>query len=529
MRWIGRTSLVAAEYWLSRKILFSGVARRRSAPVSIDDGRGKFFTNGFHKWEWWWYSMNGKPRAERPKVNSPSLTSRADESPFDGFPGLTSEVSPVPHLDLGWRQVAQELRQQRAEERAQWGEWNDLLYARYLAGATSPLESTAVEKASLQYPRVRECLALVREILGEPGAGDIPEECLELGANACENAVNPQVIADATMSVEDQWATLASELHAQRLAQHAVWGELDELLLARYLAGECTAEEIAQVEQSRAGYPRLADCLTMVRDLLNDANKSAPNPRSPWAGLTPSPMVWAIAADSSSAPVEDEKGLAEKVQGKIVGVKNGDVRKVGERLSNWQRQFAHFGQGLGAIGIGMALGLIVVLMSIPTRPSRETAANTSSALPSTVGYSTPNSDSPRNPVALVTDSPAPMLSLSARVPTSLPTRTMDTRRVDGLAPGPRLAPATTLHLFSEAELRLPNEDVTRNARVAAQTFPRLVREPIETACYCLTCKDHPGAQTALKHAEKAAANDPQAMRIIRQLQATLSTEKQITK
>src|SRR5262249_32833220 len=73
---------------------------------------------------------------------------------------------------------------------------------------------------------------------------------------------------------DSQWARVASDLRAYREAQRRAWGELDEAAIARYLAGESTEEERSHVEQAMQEFPRVRECVEILREIVIDADLS---------------------------------------------------------------------------------------------------------------------------------------------------------------------------------------------------------------------------------------------------------------
>ena len=67
--------------------------------------------------------------------------------------------------DDPWRRLITELRNVQEEQQPRWGDVNDFLIARYLAGQCDAEELQAVERAKEQFPEVRECLELAGEAL----------------------------------------------------------------------------------------------------------------------------------------------------------------------------------------------------------------------------------------------------------------------------------------------------------------------------------------------------------------------------
>ena len=53
----------------------------------------------------------------------------------------------------------------------------------------------------------------------------------------------------------EQWDRVASELRAYKQTQQQAWGDIDNATLGRYLAGDLSGEERAQVEQALTQLP----------------------------------------------------------------------------------------------------------------------------------------------------------------------------------------------------------------------------------------------------------------------------------
>jgi len=82
------------------------------------------------------------------------------------------------------------------------------------------------------------------------------------------------------MSVEHpdpvHWERVAAELRAVREAQQRTWGNLDNALLGRYLSGEATTAEQAQVETALEILPDLKLLTNLVRDVLTVSGPAVP-------------------------------------------------------------------------------------------------------------------------------------------------------------------------------------------------------------------------------------------------------------
>jgi hypothetical protein len=67
-----------------------------------------------------------------------------------------------------------------------------------------------------------------------------------------------------------QWKRVESELRACKESQIRAWGDVDDLTLGRYLAGEVSEEERRQIEQALHQLPNLRLLTDLVRDVLDD-------------------------------------------------------------------------------------------------------------------------------------------------------------------------------------------------------------------------------------------------------------------
>src|SRR5262245_2516164 len=75
-----------------------------------------------------------------------------------------------------------------------------------------------------------------------------------------------------------QWERVSAELRACREAQRRAWGDVDNLTLGRYLAGEASAGERCAVEAALADLPQLRELTDLVRDVLQACPSSLPPP-----------------------------------------------------------------------------------------------------------------------------------------------------------------------------------------------------------------------------------------------------------
>jgi prepilin-type processing-associated H-X9-DG protein len=69
-----------------------------------------------------------------------------------------------------------------------------------------------------------------------------------------------------------KWARMAADLRTYREAQRRTWGDFDEAAIARYLADEATEEERGCVEQAMRDFPRVRDCVEILRQVMNEVD-----------------------------------------------------------------------------------------------------------------------------------------------------------------------------------------------------------------------------------------------------------------
>src|SRR5271165_6997003 len=65
------------------------------------------------------------------------------------------------------------------------------------------------------------------------------------------------------------WSHAATDLRAYRDAQRALWGDVDEGTLSRYVAGSATNEERESVSRAMRTHPELRACIETVRDVVS--------------------------------------------------------------------------------------------------------------------------------------------------------------------------------------------------------------------------------------------------------------------
>ncbi len=77
---------------------------------------------------------------------------------------------------------------------------------------------------------------------------------------------------------DNSWDRVAAELRACRDAQHQAWGDIDNLTLGRFLAGDVTSDEQKEIESALDSLPELRKLTDLVRDVLGETD-TAPPPR----------------------------------------------------------------------------------------------------------------------------------------------------------------------------------------------------------------------------------------------------------
>jgi hypothetical protein len=74
----------------------------------------------------------------------------------------------------------------------------------------------------------------------------------------------------------EHWERLAAELRAYRDAQQHAWGDLDDIQVTRYLAGACSPQERATVEQALRDLPDVREVIDVLRTVLPAWELDAP-------------------------------------------------------------------------------------------------------------------------------------------------------------------------------------------------------------------------------------------------------------
>ena len=68
---------------------------------------------------------------------------------------------------------------------------------------------------------------------------------------------------------QSKWSNVARELRQYRKAQLETWGTIDDVTIGRYLAGEATSKEIAEVESAMQTYPAVKEAIRIAKEVLN--------------------------------------------------------------------------------------------------------------------------------------------------------------------------------------------------------------------------------------------------------------------
>src|SRR5260370_9873550 len=86
------------------------------------------------------------------------------------------------------------------------------------------------------------------------------------GLIMAQERVPPSPSASTAM----EWDVLTAELRAYRNQQKQTWGDLDNALIGRFLAGEVTADQRRMVEAALNDHPELRKLTDLVLDVLHD-------------------------------------------------------------------------------------------------------------------------------------------------------------------------------------------------------------------------------------------------------------------
>src|SRR5262249_61268844 len=95
-----------------------------------------------------------------------------------------------------------------------------------------------------------------------------------------------------------------------RESQQRTWGDVDNAVVGRYLAGEASPQECEQVERALAELPELRKLTALVRDVLDDFRPEVLEPAAPRAVPAVEPAAPGILPFSSTRPVPRRRALA---------------------------------------------------------------------------------------------------------------------------------------------------------------------------------------------------------------------------
>ena len=87
------------------------------------------------------------------------------------------------------------------------------------------------------------------------------------------------------------WDTIRAELRAYQEQQKKTWGDINDIAVAKYLSGLCTADEQHAVEKAAATYPAIRELVDQVRQALTAAGIET-------AQVT-APMLWRVAGHAA--------------------------------------------------------------------------------------------------------------------------------------------------------------------------------------------------------------------------------------
>jgi len=130
----------------------------------------------------------------------------------------------------------------------------------------------------------------------------------------------------------DNWEEIAAALKAYRRAQHETWGEVDDVAIAKYLAGDCSPEERQTVEEAIRSHPAYGELIDVVKEVLEDFHPVAAAEAVPQASTEVAPQaavpapcwsgvgaVWELVERLAARIAEDGKMVASGFQGLLMG------------------------------------------------------------------------------------------------------------------------------------------------------------------------------------------------------------------
>ncbi len=168
-----------------------------------------------------------------------------------------------------WSRIASELRAMRENQRDVFAAVPEEILNRYLSNEATESEEAQVQAAVANDPELREALDAIQWALNESttSAGEIGE---------IPDAPHPMFLAPAQLEPEATddppaaWQRVKAELQACRTSQEKSWGKIDEHVVARYLADECSDEERHAVKAEMERQPELREAVMQVRGLVDE-------------------------------------------------------------------------------------------------------------------------------------------------------------------------------------------------------------------------------------------------------------------
>jgi hypothetical protein len=103
------------------------------------------------------------------------------------------------------------------------------------------------------------------------------------------------------MGHDHPWDRIAHELRACKESQRQSWGDVDNATLGRYLAGEASADEQAEVELALQALPELRKLTEIVRDVLDDVAPAPSDEPVPVEAAASAPVVLPFAPRAPAA------------------------------------------------------------------------------------------------------------------------------------------------------------------------------------------------------------------------------------
>ena len=66
----------------------------------------------------------------------------------------------------------------------------------------------------------------------------------------------------------NNWEDCMQSLQAYKQEQKNIWGNIDDLIIGRYIVNECSAKEKIMVEEAMIVYPQLAICIDFIKKII---------------------------------------------------------------------------------------------------------------------------------------------------------------------------------------------------------------------------------------------------------------------